>query len=232
MKKLIDSFNAAIEGFFYAFLSQRNMRIHFLTAISILLLAIYLNFTRVELMLLCITASLVLITEMLNTSIEIILDKVSRKYAHWVRRVKDVAAAAVLVASINALIVGYFLFFRNVIFTEFTKGMTKIAQSDWHISFFILILLIGIVLVTKSFFRRGRPLRGGMPSGHAAVAFSVLALVALISQNPLLVFTVFILAIMISQSRISRHYHTFWEVFVGGCIGFVVTVMVYRLLSG
>lgn len=231
-QKLIDSFNAAIEGFLYVIKTQRNMRIHFLIALLVLLWGVYLNFTRVELIILCFTTGLVLITEMINTAVEIVLNKVARSYTHWVKTVKDICAGAVLVASINAIIVGYFLFFNEIVFRELKRGMSKISQSDWHISFFILIVLVGIVIAGKTIFQKGKPLRGGMPSGHSAIAFSVWTLVALISQNPLLVFAVFILAFMIAQSRIGRHFHTVWEVFMGAVIGVVTTVMIYRLLTG
>ncbi|NQT90212.1 MAG: diacylglycerol kinase [Candidatus Omnitrophica bacterium] len=231
--KLVDSFNAAIEGFLYVFKTQRNMRIHFLLALLVIMLGIYLNFSRVELMLLCLTIGLVLITEMINTAIEIILNKISSSYTHWVKLVKDISAGAVLVASLNAIIIGYLLFFKqNVIYDAFRLGMDKISQSDWHISFITLAVIVGIVIAGKTFFHRGEPLRGGMPSGHSAIAFSIWILVALITQSSLLVFTVFVLAFMVAQSRIARHYHTFWEVFAGAVVGIVTTVLVYRLLTG
>lgn len=230
--RLLDSFNAAIEGFLYVVRTQRNMRIHFLLALSVILFGISLNFTRIEIMLLCITIGLVLITEMLNTALEIILTKSHTAYSYWVKTVKDIAAGAVLVASINAIITGYFLFFRNVVIHKFvTREMLRVSESDWHISFFILLTLIGVVIVGKTFFHRGKPLRGGMPSGHSAVAFSIWMLVALISQNTLLIFTVLILAVMIARSRIGRHYHTLWEVMAGAALGTITTVLLYRILT-
>jgi len=232
-RKLTESFNSAIEGFLYVVKTQRNMRIHFLLALMVLVLGIKLNFERIEMMVLCITAALVLITEMINTAIEIVSNKVSTSYSGWVKVVKDMSAGAVLVASLNAVIVGYFLFFRNNIFYQiFSRELLRISQSQWHVSFVILLILLGIVIIGKAIFHKGKPLRGGMPSGHSAVAFSVWVLVALISQSALLIFTVFIISLMVAQSRIGRHYHTLSEVFIGALIGIVVTVMLYRLLMG
>jgi diacylglycerol kinase (ATP) len=71
-----------------------------------------------------------------------------------------------------------------------------------------------------------------MPSGHSAVAFSIWTLIALISQNALVVFTVFILSFLVAQSRVGRHYHSIWEVFIGAAIGITVTLMIYRMLAG
>ena len=82
-QRLIDSFNAAIEGFLYVVKSQRNMRIHFLLGLLVLLMAIYFNFTRIEFMMLCFTISLVLVTEMFNTAIEIVFSHISSSYRRW-----------------------------------------------------------------------------------------------------------------------------------------------------
>ncbi len=230
---LVDSFNAAIEGFLYVIKTQRNMRIHFLLALFVVLFGIYLNFTRTELIMLLLTCSSVLIIEMVNTAIEIAMDYVESAHSVWVKIVKDVTAGAVLVASINAVIVGYFLFFRdNIVSTVFRREFFKLSQSSWHISFFILIILLGVVIMSKALFHRGKPLRGGMPSGHSAVAFSVWMLVVLLTDNILIIFAVFILACMIAQSRINRHYHTAWEVVVGSILGGSLTLMIYRLFAG
>lgn len=232
-KSLTDSFNAAIEGFFFVVKNERNMRIHFLLALMVILLGIYLNFTRTELMILLLTCSSVLIIEMVNTAMEIAIDYVESEHLNWVKAVKDITAGAVLIASINAVIVGYFLFFRDNIFLKiFQREFSKLSRSDWHISFLILITLMGTVIISKTLFHRGRPLRGGMPSGHSAVAFSIWMLVALLTNNMLIVFTVFILACIIAQSRVNRHCHTVWEVVAGSLLGALLTLMVYRLFAG
>lgn len=230
---LVDSFNAAIEGFLYVIKTQQNMRIHFLLALLVLLFGIYLDFTRTELIMLLLTCSSVLIIEMINTASEIAMDYVESAHSKWVRIVKDVTAGAVLVASLNAVIIGYFLFFRdNILSTVFQREFFKLSRSDWHISFFILIVLFGVIIMSKAIFHKGKPLRGGMPSGHSAVAFSVWMLIALLTNNMLIIFAVFVLACMIAQSRISRHYHTGWEVIVGSVLGGSLTLMIYRLIAG
>jgi diacylglycerol kinase (ATP) len=231
-KDIVDSFNAAIEGFLFVVKTQRNMRIHFLLALFVVILGIYLNFTRLELILLLLVSGLVLVTEMVNTSMEIAIDHVEPNHAQWVRTVKDITAGSVLVSSLVALIAGYLLFFRNnTIYNLFQQQVFKLGQSDWHISFFIMIALIGIVVMSKAIFHKGKPLRGGMPSGHSAVAFAVWMLVVLLSENLLLVFLVFFLSFMLAQSRISRNYHTTWEVVIGALLGIFLTLFLYRLLT-
>jgi diacylglycerol kinase (ATP) len=232
-KTIADSFNAAIEGFLFVVKTQRNMRIHFLIAFFVLLLGIYLNFTRIEIIMLLLTSAMVLISEMVNSAIEIVMDYVEASHSHWVKIVKDITAGAVLVASVSAVIVGYFLFFRdNLLYSLFSKEILKLTLSDWHVSFFILITIIGIVIISKSMFGKGKPLRGGMPSGHAAVAFSVWMIVAIISDSALIVFAVLVLAFMVAHSRIRKNYHTIWEVVIGSLLGVFLTLFIYRLLAG
>jgi diacylglycerol kinase (ATP) len=232
-KNIVDSFNSAIEGFLFVVKTQRNMRIHFLFAMFVVLLGIYLNFSRVELILLLFAAGLVLITEMINTAMELAINYVEPDHSEWVKIVKDITAGSVLASSIIAFVVGYLLFFRNnIIYRLFQRGVLRLGESDWHISFFILVAIVGIVIISKTIFHKGRPLRGGMPSGHAAVAFAVWALVVLLSKDLLLTFMVFALSFMIAQSRISRNCHTTWEVVLGSFLGIFVTLFLYRLLAG
>jgi len=231
-RSIADSFNAAIEGFLFVVRTQRNMRLHFFVALFTVLLGIYLNFTRVEMIMLLLTCSLVLISEMINTSMEIAMDYAESSHSQWVKAAKDVSAGAVLVASINAVIAGYFLFFKdNVIARLFRAQVLKLSSSDWHIYVFILTLLIGIVIISKAVLRKGRPLRGGMPSGHSAVAFSIWMLTAVLCDNSLVVFTVLLLAFMVAQSRVRRNYHTVWEVAAGGLLGAFLTLFLFRLLA-
>ena len=71
MKKrtIADSFNAAIEGIIYTIKTQRNMRLHFLFAILIILVSIFLQLEKIELLVICSAVALVLICEMFNTAI-------------------------------------------------------------------------------------------------------------------------------------------------------------------
>ncbi len=226
---IIESFNAAIEGFLHVIKTQRNMRIHFMAAVIVLLAGIYLNFDRIEMMILCLTAAFVLVAEMLNTVVEFLLDRLVTTRDAKTKVIKDISAAVVLVVSINAIIVGYFLFLRHGILTEFDKAMLRLKQSDWHITFFVLILITAIVILSKAILHKGTPLRGGMPSGHAAVSFSMCTIITLVSSDALVAVLRFILAFLVSQSRVRKGVHNFWEVVTGALLGAIITVLVYQL---
>ena len=70
IRKLLDSFKYAIDGIIYTIRTQRNMRLHFFAAIVVLSLSFFLKISKIEVLILFFTVSLVLITEMINTSIE------------------------------------------------------------------------------------------------------------------------------------------------------------------
>lgn len=227
---IVDSFNAAIEGFLHVIRTQRNMRIHFAIGVLVLLAGIYFNFSRMEMVILCLTVGFVLVSEMFNTVVEFLLDRLIESHDEKVRVIKDISAGTTLVASVISVIVAYFLFFKSTIFTEFNQGMLRLKQSDWHITFLALILVIAAVIVSKAILHKGTPLRGGMPSGHAAISFSMCTIIAFVSSNALVAVLAFVLAILVSQSRIRKGLHTIWEVFAGALLGSAITILIYQVL--
>ena len=93
-KRLLDSFNFAIEGLIYVARTQRHMRYHLMMAAMALFFAIYSNppFDIQEMIILLLTITLVLVSEMVNTSLEAIVDIVSPEYSSLAKIAKDVAA--------------------------------------------------------------------------------------------------------------------------------------------
>lgn len=227
---LVQSFNCAIEGFIYVLKTQRNMRIHFLLAVFILLLGIYLNFNIWEILLLCAAITLVLVAEMVNTALESAINIASDKFHHLARIAKDISAGAVLIAALNALVAGYLLFSRHLRFSM-EYGLLRIKQSPWHITFISIILVLALVVTLKVFFHKGTPMRGGMPSGHSAVAFSIWTVIAFSTSNGLVIILSFIMAVLIARSRLDRAIHTAWEIVIGGVLGALVTTLIFQLLS-
>ena len=108
------SFKAAFKGIIFLFLYHRNMRIIFLCGLSAALLGIYLKLKGIELIALCITITLVFMAEIFNTAIEMLMNIISEEYKTRIRIVKDIAAGIVLIACINALLIGYALFLRRL----------------------------------------------------------------------------------------------------------------------
>jgi diacylglycerol kinase (ATP) len=230
-KRFVDSFNAAIEGFVYAVRTERNMRVHFLVAVLLVLLAIYLNFTKTELMVLCGTITFVLVCEMLNTVVELLVDMVvESEYHPMAKIIKDVAAGCVLVASLNAMTVGYILFTKKIPFS-IEEGIWRLRQSSWHLTFVAFLIVLSLVIFGKALSRKGTPLRGGMPSGHAALAFTMWTIITFLTTNSVVSVLVFMMAFLIARYRVKEQIHSVWEVLVGGLLGILVTTLLFQLLK-
>jgi Diacylglycerol kinase len=206
------------------------MRIHFLIAILILLLGIYLNFAPLELMILLITIALVLVAEMINTAIELIVDIIVKMEFHPIAKViKDASAGAVLLTVINAIIVGYLLFAGKMPFT-LQDGITRLGNSPWHLTFITIIVVLSLTIIGKVTLRRGTPLHGGMPSGHSAVAFAMWTVITFLTHNAIVMLLSFVMAFLIARHRVKDAIHTLWEVVAGAILGILSTALIFQLL--
>ena len=104
---IFDSFNYASEGIIHVLRTQRNMRIHFLIAASCSCSRSGSAWTKIELIALLISITFVLMAEMINTAIEGAIDVSTTSFDPMAKLAKDVAAGAVLIATLNAIAVGY-----------------------------------------------------------------------------------------------------------------------------
>ncbi|HZX21750.1 MAG TPA: diacylglycerol kinase [Clostridia bacterium] len=229
-KRLIDSLNYAVEGIIYGLKTQKNMKIHFVVAIVVLAASLFFDLTRTEILILFLTIAMVIIVEMINTSIESTIDLITDKYHVFAETAKNVAAGAVLIATINSIIVGYLIFFHRI--NPYTlQVLHHVRQSPLHITFIALIVVIFAVVVTKAYFGAEILLQGGMPSGHAAVGFSLATAITFISENIFIATLSVLLALLVCQSRIETKIHSFFEVVMGGILGTLITIIFFQIFS-
>jgi diacylglycerol kinase (ATP) len=227
-RSFIHSLNDAVEGFIYVVKNERNMRIHFLGAFFILILAIAMGISRVEWIVLCSVVTLVLVAEMMNTAVEETVDLAKSSFNPTARIIKHISAGMVLVSALNALIVIFFIFSRH--FDRplaFLNG--KLHYTSWHLTFVTLLVIVFIVIAGKAFSKSGTPFRGGIISGHAAVAFSLWTIVFLYSTDDFVKGIALVLALMVAQSRLRAKIHSFWEVIAGAIVGFLATSLFFQI---
>lgn len=230
MKGLLDSFNYAISGFIYAVRTQRNMKIHMVAAIGVILFSLFTNITKVELLVLFISMTMVMSAELLNTAIESAIDATTNHYHPLAKIAKNAAAAAVLLTAVNALVVGYFIFWEEI--TTFTyRGVQLIKHSSPYLVLVILIIVALSVILTKAVVGEGTPLKGGMPSGHAAIAFSLATIISYLSDSTIAITLSYLMAVIVAQSRVDSKVHSIKEVLVGGLLGFLVTILIFRVFA-
>ncbi len=230
---LLDSFNYAFEGIIHVLRTQRNLRIHFLVAIVVIAAAAALGVGRFELIALLLAIAFVLVAEMVNSAIEGTIDVSTTSFDPNAKLAKDIAAGAVLIASTTAIAVGY-LVFAHAAAHRTARFLDRIRDAPTEITLAALILVILIVIGTKAWTGRGTPLRGGLPSGHAAVAFAGwMAATYIIGDDHrfLLSSLTFLMALLVAQTRVESGVHSTLEVLYGGALGALVTLVVFQVLS-
>jgi len=227
-RNLIDSFNNAISGIIYTIKSERNMKAHIIAAVIILILSLLYGLNKIEFLIICLTVSAVLVCELFNTAIEIVIDIIIDVYHPKAKIVKDVAAGAVLVSSFFAVVVAYCMFFDRFNISV-KNGIQIIKKSPLHLTVITLLITIIVIFALKAFTKKGSFMQGGMPSGHSAVAVSITTMIGLIIKDVNIITLCIILSILVIESRLETKIHTIYEVLIGSAIGFIVTILLYKL---
>ncbi|HEX5774330.1 MAG TPA: diacylglycerol kinase [Geomobilimonas sp.] len=226
--RFIDSVNCAIEGIIHTVRTQKHMRWHFLAALVLLVTVLFLRVSPLEFTLLTVSICFVLFAELLNTAIEALVDLVSPEYHPVAKIAKDVAAGAVLVASIGAAVMGYLILSRYM-FPIYKEALGMAGSPTEMVTVVSLLMVVIAVVILKAVTGRGTPLEGGLPSGHAAVAFAIATLVSVLTQDPIISILVIAMAVMVSHSRLLLRIHTMREVFLGAVTGTIITLVVMLL---
>jgi diacylglycerol kinase (ATP) len=222
------SFNHAFAGIMYAARTQPNMRAHLVIALLVILAAMILRLERNYVIALVIIIAAVLALELLNTAIESIVDLLTVTHHPLAKTAKDASAAAVLVASIAAVVVGYLVFYQGII-NGGQRVYEAVASVPSNIAFVVLAAVAIVTIFAKAWVGRGSALQGGAISGHAALAFAAATLLAFLYQRPLAALLAYFVAFLVAQSRVEAKIHSAAEVAAGAILGSVVALAVYML---
>ena len=228
---LFHSFNHAAEGIVHALRTQRNLWIHFAIAALVLVAALGFGATKLELAILLLAITFVLVAELVNTAVEAAVDVASTSFDPMAKLAKDIAAGAVLVAALNAVGVGY-LVFSGEVAERSSEFLGRLRDAPAELTLVSLALTVIVVVALKAVTGRGTPLRGGLPSGHAAVAFAGWMAVTLVlddSEHHFLVSSVtFIMALLVAQTRVETGVHSTSEVAFGAAAGALTTLLLFQ----
>ena len=231
---IVESFNFALEGIIHVLRTQRNMRIHFLAALLVLIAALWSGVDKLELIALLLSISFVLIAEMINTAVEASVDVATTSFDPLAKLAKDIVAGAVLIATVNAVAVGY-LVFSGQVAERSSNFLDRLSNAPAEVTLIALVVTTIVVIGTKAMTGRGTPLSGGLPSGHAAVAFAgwmAVTLVLVDSGHRFLISSLtFIMALLVAQTRVESGVHSSVEVGYGAVLGSLVTLVLFQLFS-
>lgn len=231
---ILQSFNYAFEGVVAVLRRERNMRIHFLLAAGVLAAAVVFDVDRLELIALVLAIAFVLITELINTAIEAAVDVATNKFNPLAKLAKDIAAGGVLIASVTAVAIGYLVFIDHL--TEPSQRLiTRVRDAPVNPTIGALVVTILVVIAIKAISGRGTPLRGGFPSGHAAVAFAgwvaITFTVAGFDHRLLVSAIGLAMALLVAQTRVESGIHSTYEVVSGAVVGALVSLLLFQALA-
>ena len=115
MKKFLLSFTFAWKGLAYAFRTQLNFKVHILVSLLAITSGFLLEINTQEWLWILLAIAMVLVTELLNTALETLVDLVSPEYHPKAGAVKDIAAAAVLIMAFLSVLIGLIVFVPKLI---------------------------------------------------------------------------------------------------------------------
>lgn len=143
-KSLLKSFKYAFEGMAHAFHTQRNMKIHFVTATVVVIVSLILRLEADEFLWIFLAITLVLLSEVLNSFFEEFLDFVNPEYHEKVKHMKDMAAGGVLTAAVFAVTVAVIIFGK-----KFGVDLSSYASL-------VLFAYLFFVFLISIFFKGGK----------------------------------------------------------------------------
>jgi diacylglycerol kinase (ATP) len=227
------SFEHAYRGVVSAVRTQRNMRFHVLAAVGVLVLSLLVGVSELELAVLVLTILVVFVTEMFNTAMEFVVDLVTTEYHPLAKLAKDISAGAVLVSSVGAVLVGY-LVLADDLGPLSMETLNSIRRWPGHLTLVSLGIVVLVVVFGKALTRSPNSFYGGMPSGHAAVAFAGWVAASFIAAEGryagLVSLISLLMALLVCQSRVESGIHSPYQVAAGAAIGALLTVSIFQLL--
>ena len=147
MRNLIKSFRYAGRGLCYCLRNERNMRIHLVASVYVLIFSLFFSLTALQYAVLLVLIALMFSAEMINTAIETLVNLVSPCYHQLARIAKDVAAGAVFVCAVASVLVGVLFFWKPEVYPAIVQFF---VDRPW-----CLILLAASVVFSFLFIFRG-----------------------------------------------------------------------------
>lgn len=226
-RRLLLSFSFAFDGVLDSLRTQRNLRIHVLSATIAMVLGGILHLDVLRLAMVAGAAALVLVSELLNTALERFVDLITREFSPPARAAKNIAAGAVLVSSAGALCVGSLVFVPELLRLGLS-GLGSMALGPAQVS---PGGLIGRAAVSGAFLgglgalqvERGWRVWELALSGHSLAALSVAAAVLILTGSVLTVILALAVTGLVAEIGFSPDLRYWVRAVFGAALGVFVT---------
>lgn len=230
-----EAWGNATNGIIYSATTQRNIRIQLVLAVIVMVLSLFYGLNTAEFLCLLFAVFMVIFAELINTAIETVVDLFVDVYHPKAKISKDVAAGAVVLAACNALVVGYFIFFKEENLKAISDSIfNNMVKSPMHLAFVAIMLVVIAVISMKAGCskktERGELVKEGfVPSGQSAIAFAALTAIWLNSKDIVTFTLALILSILVVENRVGSNDRTKAEIVFGACMGVLIVLLIYGL---
>ena len=230
-----EAWGNATNGIIYSATTQRNIRIQLVLAVIVMVLSLFYGLNTAEFLCLLFAVFMVIFAELINTAIETVVDLFVDVYHPKAKISKDVAAGAVVLAACNALVVGYFIFFKEENLKAISDSIfNNMVKSPMHLAFVAIMLVVIAVISMKAGCskktERGELVKEGfVPSGQSAIAFAALTAIWLNSKDIVTFTLALILSILVVENRVGSNARTKAEIVFGACMGVLIVLLIYGL---
>jgi diacylglycerol kinase (ATP) len=227
-KSVIYSVRHAVDGITHCLRTQKHMRLHFVLAFFVLLVAVGLRVVGAQLLALLFSITVVIVAEMLNTSIEVAVDMIKPTYDPRAKVIKDVAAGAVLISSLSAVAVGTLVFLHSPVVENYRRHLTyPHYDSSWpELAIEAMMILLILFVACRMSGAEGSILRGGPISGRAAFGFFALVLIVLDQAPEVRIAASLMMVALVIMGRSTTRDQNARQIVLGSILGIMVPGLV------
>ena len=218
----------ALNGIIRAFKTERNLRIDYVIGVIVFLSSFFFDFTKAEFASLCLTIGFVIFAEMINSTIEYVVDLLTDKIDDRAKAAKDIAAGGVLIASIVAALNAYFLFITKMKDASLIL-LEAILNSDIHLMVAILFVVCLSIVILKGIFSRNKNYVSSFPSARIVISYGLATYLLIVTRNLLVGGVSFVLCFMISQLKRENDRVNSWQVIISALLGILLVLIVYQI---
>lgn len=232
-QKFLKGFDYAYEGLVWAINHEKNMKFHMIALAALLVVSLFFNISRVEMITLVFAVCFVLGSELFNTAIEQVVNLASKgKYSKFAKASKDLAAAAVFISALNALFIAYLIFFDKFL-NFYNSVIVRIARRPSHLAVIAISLVIVVTIFLKGVFYEGHgtAFKGGFVSGHTSIAFCLATIGIMLVDDRLVRFLILLMAFVVAESRYEANIHSVPEIIRGAILGTSMAMAIFGLFS-
>lgn len=227
-KSVFSAMKNAINGLIHVFKTEKNLRIYYVIGILVFGTSFFFNFTKTEFACLCLTIGFVIFAEMINSTIEYMVDLLTDKYDERAKAAKDIAAGAVLVSAAVAVVVAYFLFIDKLRGASFML-FSQMLNSNVHILTTILFIIIILTVILKGIFSKTRNYVKAFPSARIVISFGLATFLLLITKSILVGGVAFALCFIITELKRENEKVHLASIILSALLGVLLVLIVYQL---